>query len=91
MLFYPSILFPPDENGVSGCIVPDLLINAGGASPDDALRDAARSMVELFAMMDRDGEPFPEPTPAEEMELRGGTLVLIGAPPPAVVRTSAAA
>ena len=91
MLFYPAVLFDPDANGVHGCIVPDLLINAAGDTIDDALRNAAASMVELFGMMDHDGEPFPDPTPADEMDLRGGTLAMIGAPPPALAHIPVAA
>jgi hypothetical protein len=84
MLFYPAILFPPDSNGLSGCVVPDLLVNASGASPDAALRDAATIMAELLDGMARKGEPFPEPTAAEELDLDGGTLVLLAAPLPSL-------
>lgn len=79
MLHYPAILYPPDANGLSGCAVPDLLVNASGSSPDEALRDAAAIIDALLIDMARKGEPFPEPTPAEEMDLDGGTLVLLAA------------
>lgn len=79
MLYYPAILFPPDANGLSGCAVPDLLINASGTSADAALGDAALIMDELLGDMARKGEPFPEPTPADALERDGGTLVLLTA------------
>jgi hypothetical protein len=84
MLYYPAILFPPDAMGLSGCIVPDLLVNASGSSPDEALRDAAAIMAELLDGMARKREPFPEPTAAEDLDLDGGTLVLLSAPLPSL-------
>ncbi len=84
MLYYPAVLFPPDPSGLSGCVVPDLIVNASGASPDAALRDAAQIMAELLAGLAQRGEPFPEPSPAEDIPLDGGTLVLIAAPLPTV-------
>ena len=82
MICYPAVLFPPDEAGLSGCTVPDLLANASGGSPDEALRDATAIMVELTEAMTRKGELFPEPTPAEDVDLNGGTLVLLAVPVP---------
>ena len=89
MLHYPAILFAPDENGVSGCIVPDMAINAAGRSPDEAIRDAAGIIDELLEDMHRDGEAFPDPTPIDELDLRGGTLVFMSVPLPS--RRAAAA
>jgi hypothetical protein len=85
MSYYPAIVFPPDADGLVGCLVPDLLINATGRDRDDALADAVRSMDELLAEMGRDGEPFPEPTPLEALDSMGGLIVLLHA------RTSQAA
>lgn len=82
MIVYPAILFPPDEAGLSGCLVPDLAVNASGSSPDAALRDAAAVVAEFLAGLSDRGEPFPEATPAEEVDLDGGTLVLLGTPLP---------
>ncbi|MGF1462439.1 MAG: hypothetical protein ACFB2Z_04630 [Maricaulaceae bacterium] len=79
-MFYPGILYPPDEDGLSGCFVPDLKIAASGASPDDALRDAALILAELLASMVEDDDAFPAPTPAQDIDLDGGTLAMIGAP-----------
>ena len=83
MSFYPAVLYDPDPDGVVGCIVPDLLINAGGQNRDAALADAVRSMDELLADMARKGEPFPEATPADEVDIDGGVLVLLHARLPA--------
>jgi len=83
MSFYPAVLFDPDTQGVIGCIVPDLLINAGGHDRETALTDAVRSMDELLADMSRKGEPFPEATPADEIDTEGGVLVLLHARLPA--------
>jgi hypothetical protein len=82
MIYYPAILFSPDHDGLSGCAVPDLLVNASGRSPDAALRDAAAIAAELLEGMARHGKPFPDPTPAEVLDLDGGTLVLIATPLP---------
>ena len=84
MLHFPAILYPADPAGLHGCVVPDLLVNAGGSSPDAALTDASASVRELLADMASRGEPFPEPTAAEDVDLDGGTLVLLSVPLPAV-------
>ena len=84
MLYYPAILFAADSNGVSGCTVPDLLVNGSGRSTDAAMRDAAASVHELLADLARKGEPFPEPSPVDEIDLDGGTLVYLSATPPHV-------
>ncbi|ROU01129.1 type II toxin-antitoxin system HicB family antitoxin [Histidinibacterium lentulum] len=82
MIVYPAILFPPDTAGLSGCLVPDLAVNASGASPDEALRDAAAIVNAFLATLADRGEPFPEATPAEDVDLDGGTLVMLGTPLP---------
>lgn len=84
MLCYPAILYPPDESGLSGCAVPDLLINASGSSPDNALHDAVAIMAELLADMARNAEAFPEPSATDEVDLDGGTLVILAAPIPSM-------
>ena len=82
VIAYPGILFAPDADGLHGCAVPDLLVNASGASADEAMRDAAAIAADLMDGMARKGEPFPEPTPVEDLDLEGGTLVLIATPLP---------
>ena len=82
MIAYPAVLFPPDAHGTVGCAIPDLLVNASGRDADDALRDAAGIMAELLSDMARKGEPFPDPTPSQDVDLMGGTLVLVTAQPP---------
>jgi hypothetical protein len=77
MSFYPAVLFDPDANGIVGCTVPDLLINASGGDRESALADAVRSMDELLGDMARGGEPFPESTPVEKVDTSGGVLVLL--------------
>ena len=83
MSFYPAVLFDRDPEGLVGCVVPDLLINAGGHDRETALADAVRSMDELLADMSRKGEPFPEAPPADEVDTVGGVLVLLHARLPA--------
>jgi len=82
MICYPAILFAPDTAGQSGCTIPDLLVNASGSSPDAAIRDAVAIMTEVLGSMASKGEPFPEPTPTEDIDLDGGTLVVLTAPLP---------
>ena len=77
MSFYPAVLHDLDANGLVGCTVPDLLINASGRDRESALQDAVRSMDELLGDAARAGEPFPEPTPADEVDTSGGVLVLL--------------
>lgn len=77
MIYFPAILYPVDDDGLHGCAVPDLLINASGSTAEAALHDAAEIMSELLSDMARDGEPFPEPTQIDVMDLDGGTLVLL--------------
>ncbi|MEM6616228.1 MAG: hypothetical protein AAF619_06855 [Pseudomonadota bacterium] len=77
MLAYPAVLHDADADGIFGCEVPDLLINASGRSADEAIRDAGNILHELLQQMDRDGEPFPEPTPMDDIEKDAGTLVLL--------------
>ncbi len=79
MIYYPAVIYPADENGLVGCAVPDLLINASGASQDAALTDAATIMQELLADMAREGEAYPEPTPSEDIDLDGGILAILTA------------
>lgn len=79
MLVYPAVLFPADDDGVFGCAVDDLLINASGASADGAIRDAAAILAELLEGMARNGEPFPDPTPVDDVDTEGGTLVMLTA------------
>ena len=74
MLHHPAILYPAGAAGLHGCVVPDLLVNAGGQSPDGALIDASASVRELLADMAGKGESFPEPTAAGDMDLDDGTL-----------------
>lgn len=82
MLLYPAILYPPDASGLSGCLVPDLVVNASGPSPDAAIEDAAGIMAEHLRDLAARGEPFPEPTPVAELDLDGGILVMLPAPLP---------
>lgn len=89
MLCYPAVLFPPDEEGISGCIVPDMSVNAAGATPDDALGDAVGMMEELLGDMVEDGEPFPDPTPIDAFDDRGGRVVMLQAPIPKRIPTAA--
>lgn len=77
MSYYPAIVFPPDENGLVGCVIPDLMINATGRDRDSALADAVRSMDELLDDISRAAEPFPEPTPIDDLDAEGGVLVLL--------------
>jgi len=62
-------------------LVPDPLINASGATPDKALRDAATIFIELLNNMACKGELLLSryTTAAEDVELGGGTLVLLTA------------
>ncbi len=83
MSFYPAVLYDPDPQGLVGCVVPDLLINASGRDCETALADAVRSMEELLADMARKAEPFSEATPADEIDTEGGVLVLLHARLPA--------
>ena len=48
MLIYPAIVFPSDANGLVGCAVPDLLVNATGTSTQAALADAMMIVTELL-------------------------------------------
>jgi len=79
MIYYPAVVYPPDEQGIVGCAVPDLLINASGSSQDAALIDATAVMQELLANMARAGEAYPEPTPSDELDLDGGVLAILTA------------
>lgn len=89
MLYFPAVLHRTDAQGLSGCHVPDFLIVAGGRSDDDALRDALGIMEELMEDMVRDNEPLPDPTPAEEVDLDGGMLVMLAAVPPPSIPNAA--
>ena len=84
MFVYPTVLFPADSDGIFGCAVDDLLVNASGRSADEAVRDAAGIMAELLQNMAERGEPFPEPTPIDEIDTDGGALVMITAIPPRI-------
>ena len=84
MFVYPAVLFPADADGLFGCAVDDLLINASGRSADEAVRDAADIMNELLGAMAVKGEPFPEPTAVDDLDTDGGTLVMITALPPQI-------
>lgn len=77
MLLFPAVLFAPDPDGLSGCVVPDLMVNASGASPDAAIRDAAAIVAEHLRDLAAAGEPFPEPSPVDQVDLDGGTLVML--------------
>ncbi len=79
MSYYPAILHSPDADGLVGCTVPDLLINATGRDRDSALADAVQVMDALLADMARQGEPFPEPTVADDIDFDDGVLVLLHA------------
>jgi hypothetical protein len=84
MLYYPAVLHVADGDGVVGCEVPDLLINASGRDVDEALMDAATILAELLDGMAAKGEAFPEPSRTKDVDLDGGTLVLLSAPRPRV-------
>ncbi|WBU63426.1 hypothetical protein [Paracoccus aerodenitrificans] len=79
MIYYPAVIYPVDAYGFFGVVVPDLLINATGASQDAALIDATVIMQELLADMARDRNPFPEPTQSDQVDLDGGVLVILTA------------
>ena len=82
MISYLAIVYEPDAAGLVGVLVPDLLINASGASQEAALLDATAIMQEVLADMARTGEPFPKPTSPDDLDLDGGTLVILTAPSP---------
>lgn len=77
MLVYPAILHGPGASGGYGVVVPDFLLNSGGPDANAALEDAVRSMEEVLLEFDRAGEPFPEPSLVEDLDLDGGLLVMI--------------
>ncbi|MEM6744464.1 MAG: hypothetical protein AAF676_12120 [Pseudomonadota bacterium] len=77
MLLYQAVLYPADDDGIWGCAVPDLLINASGRDRAWAIEDAVAIMSEVLADMSARGEPFPEPS--VDIDLDGGTLVILPA------------
>ena len=51
MSLYHAVPYPADADGIWGCAVPDLLINASGKSRADVIEDAVSIMAELLAGM----------------------------------------
>ncbi|MGR3468135.1 MAG: hypothetical protein ACU0CI_09655 [Shimia sp.] len=82
VISYPAILFADDGDGLFGVVVPDLALNAGGATQEAAIDDAVSSVLELLGDMATSGEAFPEASLSTELELDGGTLILLTVPVP---------
>lgn len=77
MLLYNAVLYPADADGIWGCAVPDLIINASGPRRAAPVEDAVAIMGEVLADMDSKAEPFPEPS--ADIDLDGGSLVILPA------------
>lgn len=77
--FYPGVLYPPGEDGLSGVHIPGVEIVASGASPEEALTDAAEILQELIDQLADRGEEIEGPADPREVEVDGGQLVLLPA------------
>ena len=63
--FYAALLYPADEAGLYGVVVPDVRVNASGTSPDEALQDAITILQEVVDDLSAAGEDIPKPSPVE--------------------------
>ena len=83
MVFYPAILFPPGEDGLAGCVIPGININAGGPTSEAALNDAVEVLEAVLAEAAETGEQGPAPLSIEDVQREidelGGSLVWLPA------------
>ena len=77
--FYPAILYPADDDGIFGVVIPGINVNAGGDSATAALHDAAAILQEVIDDLSASGDPVPAPADLGAVDAGGGTLAMIPA------------
>ena len=70
---YPAVI--DGERGAYGVVVPDIGANGMGATVDEALSEAEEVLAELVELILKDGNPIPEPSALEDVELGSGEMV----------------
>ncbi|WP_308918212.1 hypothetical protein [Jannaschia sp. LMIT008] len=81
-VFYPAVLFEPDDTGWWGVTVPGINVNAQGESREAALTEAAVILQEVIDDLTAAGRDVPEPGTLDDPDYDEGTAVMLHAAKP---------
>ncbi|WP_338445973.1 type II toxin-antitoxin system HicB family antitoxin [Pelagerythrobacter marensis] len=80
--FYPAILYPSDQDGLFGVVVPGINVNVSASSEEAALQMAAAVLQDVIDDLASDDAGIPQPLKRADIEPNGGTIVLLPATMP---------
>ena len=80
--FYPAILYPADDDGLHGVVVPGINVNGSGPNQQAALSDATAILQEVIDDFASSDEVIPLPAGLETIDAEGGQIVLLPASVP---------
>lgn len=82
--FYPAVFSYEDGKGIA-VVFPDLDVATSGENEDDALLAARELLGCVMFSLEEDGEPIPQPTPLNKLQLeKGEETVLVDVYMPSV-------